>query len=175
MNANEVNWEDVLGFNDDRKYSNKIITKDGEEEHKLNSSKVFISYSNQNGASSIECQSLSISDSSTNQNKAGVMLELNRETKSVVAFLNQNICVHYKAHQKPQGGTLLAQNPIEIFDFENLFKKLISPEGINFDPSVAIFKFGDKQEEIVKIESKAAKVLFVSIVKDAYSGFYPTL
>ena len=107
-----------------------------------------------------------------------IVLYTDSTTKSLVAICSSDTEVHYKSHCQPKGAVMeQSKNENVIFCYKQLFDALTSEDGIDFDPSEAVLRFGKESDNkaIVTIRSRAAGGLFSTIVEDPYSHFYRKL
>ena len=181
-------WQKCLRFKQNQEFKYWIRAKcndiDGQffdQEYTIKDSFVNIIYlAEENSPLKIEVvEKCSISENTDCQTPhLDIVLYTDSTTKSLVAICSSDTEVHYKSHCQPKG-TVMKQSKNEnvIFCYKQLFETLTSEEGIDFDPSEAVLRFGKESDKkaIVTIRSRVAGGLFSTIVEDPYSHFYRKL
>ena len=193
---NAEKWKKVIGFTHDREYDYWATVKRSDEsrpfrkrrQYKLKERMLAMFYSAENNdvelfsdddfSSPPSSRSSSESDDMT---VADLYLYTDVKTNSLCAerVSNNAVTIQYRSHclRKGETGQIEYEEKANLFSFNDLFKDLYSRNDIEFDPSEATLIFKNKlgKDVCITIRSKAANVLFVSLVEYPFSGHYQTL
>ena len=188
ITATNPNWQKCLGFKQNQELNywirakcNDIDEQFFDQEYTIKDSFVNIFYlAKENSPLKIEVVEKCFTSENTDCQTPHPDIKLYTDaiTKSLVAICISDTEVHYKSHCQPKGRVMKqSKRKNVIFCYEQLFETLTSEDGIDFDPSEAVLRFGKESNKkaIVTIRSKAAGGLFSTIVENPYSHFYRKL